>query len=284
MSIEIPIGNLNKAKAGAGAPNFTNDRPLYAIPVDHFLNDTFPTVDEKGVQITSNILPKPGCYAIPMFYTSSTKDYTVEISGEQDAERFLLKVVASYPGDSVDATEFMVNNMGKGFVLISGKCDSGEKKVIGDICNPLYLKPAFKANKDKTGFDVTFEQSEGSRYMHRVYNGPIPVEGTITTTKAPEAIQFLVTEHNVVNVQVGTAATAIAVTSVTKPSGQIVTLVGQDTDALKVGTLSTSAAFTGTNLVLLKDGVDWKSFAGSTISFRVFRDGTKVWLIETSRT
>lgn len=280
--IEI-VGKVEKPKAGAGAPSFTTDRPLWGIPVDAFLNDTFPSVDEKGVVMTSNILLKPGAFAIPMYYTSSTKDYSVETTGDQDAERFKLKVVASHPGDSIEATEFMVNNLGKGFILVAGKCDTGEKKVIGDICNPLYLKPTFKANKDKTGFEVTFEQSEGSRFMHRVYSGPVPTEDAVITEKAPTAIQFLSNEYGVVKIAVGASASVAAVTSVTKAAGEIVTLVGQDTDVAKAATLSSSTSFTGTVIVLLKDGVDWKSVSGATISFRVFKDATKTYLIETSR-
>lgn len=281
--IEIPVGKLNKPKAGAGAPSFTSDRPLYAIPVDAFLNDTFPTVDEKGVRMTSNIVLKDGAYAIPMYYTSSTKDYSVENTGEQDAERFKLKVVASHPGDSIEATEFMVNNQGKGFVLVAGKCDTGEKKVIGDICNPLYLKPTFKANKDKTGFEVTFEQSEGSRFMHRVYTGPVPTEDAVITEKVGTAIEFLAAEYSVVKVAVGSAASVADVTAVTKQAGEIVTLLGQDTDAAKAATLSSDTTLTGDVIVLLKDGIDWKSLAGSSISFLVFKDASKTYLIETSR-
>lgn len=279
----ITIGNLKTPKAGAGAPNFTTDRPLHAIPVDYLEDNGFPTVDENGVRTTSDFVFKTGMYPIPCYLTSSTKDYSAEVSGDQDAERWKLKVMGNYPGDDTDATEFSVNYLGRPFILVAGKCDGGRAKIIGDICNPLYLKPAFKANKDKTGFEFTWEQSEGSRYLHREYSGTLPTETTVTPQVASTAIQFLSTNPTSVRITVGTAATTAAITSVTKAHGQIVTLVGQDTDQTKAATLNSSTAFTGDVIVLLKDGIAWKSLSGSAISFRIFKDGSKTYLTETSR-
>lgn len=280
----ITIGNLKTPKAGAGAPNFTTDRPLHVIPVDYLEDNGFPTVDENGVRTTSDFIFKAGMYPIPCYLTSSTKDYSAEVSGDQDAELFKLKVLGNYPGDDTDATEFSVNNLGRPFILVSGNCEAGKpKKIIGDICNPLYMKPAFKANKDKTGFEFTWEQSTGSRSLHREYLGSLPTETSVTPQMASTAIQFLSSNPSSVRITVGTAASTAAITSVTKAHGQIVTLIGQDTDQTKAATLSSSTVFTGDVIVLLKDGIAWKSLAGSAVSFKVFKDSTKTYLLETSR-
>lgn len=281
MAIDIPKKLVKKT--GAGAPNFTTERPLYAIALEVLTENGYPAVDEKGVQTTGNFVFKTGQYPDELYLTSGTKDYSVETTGEQDAERFKLKVMGMHPGDSTEATEYAVNNLGKPFILVAGKCDGGKTKIIGDICNPLYLKPTFKANKDKTGFEFTWEQSEGSRFMHREYSGTLPTVDSLTPVQAPTAIQFLVENPNVVKIAVGTAATVAAVTSVTKADGQTVTLVGQDTDALKAATLSSSTVFTGNIIVILKGGLDWKSISGSTISFRIAKDATKTYLIEVGR-
>ncbi|PIE50754.1 MAG: hypothetical protein CSA38_01955 [Flavobacteriales bacterium] len=276
-------GKLDRPKSGAGAPSFTTDRPLFAIPVDAFAENGFPKADENGVRTTTNVVLKDGCFAIPMYYTSGTKDYSVENTGEQDAERFMLKVVASHPGDSTEATEFMVNNQGKGFVLFAGnKCGDTGMKMIGDICNPLYLKPSFKANKDKTGFEVSFEQSTGSRYMHKVYYGDLPLEEDVMPEYAPAAIKFLNTEHNVVKVAEGTSATTVKVTALNYKHNDIVTLVGKDLDESTAGTLSDSTG-NSTIRVMLDKGIEWKSLKDSTISFRVFEGKTNTYLIETAR-
>ena len=282
MAIDIPK-KLVKTTAGAGAPNFTTERPLYAIALEALTENGYPTVDEKGVRTTGNFVFKTGQSPDELYLTSSTKDYSVETTGEQDAERFKLKVMGLHPGDSTEATEYAVNNLGKPFILVAGKCDGGKAKIIGDICNPLYLKPTFKANKDKTGFEFTWEQSEGSRFMHREYSGTLPTIDSLTPVQAPTAIQFLVENPNVVKIAVGTAATVAAVTSVTKADGQTVTLVGQDTDATKAATLSGSTVFTGNIIVILKGGLDWKSISGSAISFRIAKDATKTYLIEIGR-
>lgn len=283
MAIDL-VGNLKTPKSGAGAPNFTSDRPLFAIPVNYLESTGFPTVDENGVRTTSDFIFKAGYYPIPCYLTSSTKDYSAEVSGDQDAERFKLKVMGNYPGDDTDATEFSVNNLGRGFILVAGNCESSKPaKIIGDICNPLYLKPTFKANKDKTGFEFTWEQSEGSRNLHREYTGTLPTETNQAPTQAPTAVQFLLANVNSVKVAVGSAATVLAVTLVTKTAGQIVTIIGQDTVTANAATLSSSTVFTGDVIILLKDGISWKSLAGSSISFKIFKDAAKTYLVEVSR-
>lgn len=287
MSIEV-IGSLkNRPKAGSGAPSFNNDRPVHIIYVDDLEPNGYPQTDEKGVRTISDFVFKPGKYADKAYFTGSSKDYTADVDGDADAERFKLKVVANRPGDETEATEYAVNNLGRPFILVAGKCEMGAKsKIIGDICAPLYLKPSFQANNDKTGFVFTYEQSSGSRNMHRDYSGTLPTEDNLRPTQAATAIQFLSTNVNSVSIAVGTAASTAKVTSVTKGIGEIVTLVGQDLDPSKAATLaSTLPAEVATEsvIVLLKNGVAWTSVSGATISFRIHKDATKTYLIETSR-
>lgn len=287
MSIEVIGGLKNRPKAGSGAPTFNNDRPVYIIYVDDLEPNGYPQTDEKGVVTISDFQFKPGKYADKAYFTGNSKDYTSEVEGDADAERFKLKVVANRPGDETEATEYAVNNLGRPFILLSGNCEAGGKsKIIGTICAPLYLKPTFQANNEKTGFVFTYEQASGSRYMHREYNGTIPTEENLRPTQASTAIQFLEANVNSVAIQVGSAASAVEVTSVTKAHGQIVTLVGQDLAPANAATLTSTTPAdmeTDTIVILLKDGVSWTSLNGATISFRVFRDATKIFLIETAR-
>ncbi|KFC19368.1 hypothetical protein [Chryseobacterium sp. FH1] len=284
MSFELPVGQLKKPKSGAGGPSFSNSRPVYAIPVDMFTENGYPATDEKKVRMLENIVLQAGAVPFDLYLTSGTKDYTVEVEGDQDAESFKKKVVGNFPGDETEATEFAVNNLAKGFVLVAGKCKSGlASKVIGDLCNPLYLKPSFQANNQKTGFVFTFEQTNGDEHMHRDYFGTLPTEETVSPVFPPTAIQVLASDYNVVKVAVGTASTVIAFTSVTKDADAVFTVVGQDVDSTKAGTLSSTTDFVGNIIVLLKNGVSWKSLAGASISFKVFKNGTKTFLIETNR-
>lgn len=284
MSFELPVGNLKKAKPGSGAASFTSDRPIYAIPVDMIEEGGYPATDDKKVRMLESFVLKPGAVPYECNLTSSTKDYTVEVEGEQDAEAFKKKVVANYPGDETEATEFAVNNLGKGFILVAGKCKAGlASKVIGDLCFPLFLKPTFQANNTKTGFVFTWEQTQGDEHMHRDYFGTLPTDATVTREYASNAVQLLLAEHNVVTIAVGSVATDIEFTTVTKKADTIVTILGQDLDAAKAGTIKSSVDFAGNVVVLLKDGVSWKSLSGSSISFKVFKTDAKTILLETNR-
>lgn len=283
--MDIKVNKLLKpATAGAGAPKFNNDKLVWLIPAD--LIDVFPDADDKGVRLQGNIVLQNNAFAIPMYATGSTKDYAADVQGEEDAENFKLTFKANHPGDEIEASEFAVNYLGRGFVIVFDKCKSnGTRKLLGSDCHPLKLKPGFKGNKDKTGFEFSFEQSTGSRSMHFEYAGSIITEESLAPSQASTALEFLEENVNLVKINVGTASSVAAITTVEKNTGDIVTLLGQDSDATKAATLSSSDIATATGVVvLLKDGVAWKSLADSTISFMVFKTNTHTFLQETYRT
>ena len=283
--MDIKVNKLLKpATAGAGAPKFNNDKLVWLIPAA--LVDVFPDTDDKGVRLQGNIVLQNNAFAIPMYATGSTKDYAADVQGEEDAENFKLTFKANHPGDEIEATEFAVNYLGEGFVIVFDKCKSnGTRKVLGSDCHPLKLKPGFKGNKDKTGFEFSFEQTTGSRSMHFEYAGSVITEESLAPSQASTALEFLEENVNLVKINVGTAASVAAITTVGKNTGDIVTLLGQDSDATKAATLSSANIATATGVVvLLKDGVAWKSLADSTISFMVFKTNTHTFLQETYRT
>ena len=283
--MDIKVNKLLKpATAGAGAPKFNNDKLVWLIPAA--LVDVFPDTDDKGVRLQGNIVLQNNAFAIPMYATGSTKDYAADVQGEEDAENFKLTFKANHPGDEVQATEFAVNYLGEGFIIVFDKCKSnGTRKLLGSDCHPLKLKPGFKGNKDKTGFEFSFEQSTGSRSMHFEYAGSVITEESLAPSQASTALEFLEENVNLVKINVGTASSVAAITTVEKNTGDIVTLLGQDSDATKSATLSSSDIATATGVVvLLKDGVAWKSLADSTISFMVFKTNTHTFLQETYRT
>lgn len=283
--MDIKVNKLLKpATAGAGAPKFNNDKLVWLIPAD--LIDVFPDADDKGVRLQGNIVLQNNAFAIPMYATGSTKDYAADVQGEEDAENFKLTFKANHPGDEIEASEFAVNYLGRGFVIVFDKCKSnGTRKLLGSDCHPLKLKPGFKGNKDKTGFEFSFEQSTGSRSMHFEYAGSVITEESLAPSQASTALEFLEENVNLVKINVGTASSVAAITTVEKNTGDIVTLLGQDSDATKAATLSSANIATATGVVvLLKDGVAWKSLADSTISFMVFKTNTHTFLQETYRT
>ena len=283
--MDIKVNKLLKpATAGAGAPKFNNDKLVWLIPAA--LVDVFPDTDDKGVRLQGNIVLQNNAFAIPMYATGSTKDYAADVQGEDDAENFKLTFKANHPGDEVQATEFAVNYLGEGFIIVFDKCKSnGTRKLLGSDCHPLKLKPGFKGNKDKTGFEFSFEQTTGSRSMHFEYAGSVITEESLAPSQASTALEFLEENVNLVKINVGTTSSVAAITTVEKNTGDIVTLLGQDSDATKAATLSSANIATATGVVvLLKDGVAWKSLEGSTISFSVFKTNTHTFLQETYRT
>lgn len=277
----VSQGKIKKGSGGSGGPTITNDLNVLAIPARDFVEGWYAQTDDTGIRLLNPILLKPGATAIELYSTSGTKDVDVQSQGEQDAESMKPTYKANFPGAEISAAEFAYKYLGEPFVIAIRKCESGGYMILGDVCTPLYLKPGFKANKDKTGFEFTFESSTGSRKPFMIYEGTIPTVSSVIPTQAPDAIAFTNTVTSVM-VTAGLTAASMKVSATGVTSGKTVTLIGQDADPAKASTLTSGQTNAGTT-TLLAGGSAWKSLAGATITFRVFTDATATYLYEISR-
>ena len=266
------LKKLEKAGTGAASPG---GRFAYIALVDDLVS--FPNTDDNGVVLQGQPVYKEGKSAIAVYLTSSTKEFSYESQGEEDARTHKLKFVGSHPGTEQEALEFALNNLDKDFVVFIPGCQANDPvKVLGRPCAPLKFKSSHKSGKDGQKFEFTFEQEIGSKYVYFMLNGPIQSEPLITAE-----VDFTTPVTSLAEVQ------KVKVLAVTKALGfgalsgltaKQVTFLGQEENVTKAGTISED--LTTPIFVITKGGLPWKAVKGSTITFEVYETGSTIALIE----
>lgn len=271
------LKNLGKPASGAGAPSL-GSRHAYVALVDDLLS--FPDTDDKNVLLLGQPVFKEGKGWVKVYISNNGKEYTYTSEGEIGSLFHKVSFKGTHPGTELEALEFAQNNLDQEFIVAIPGCQSTDPiKILGRPCSPLVFKSSHKSANDGSKFEFTFEQEVGSKYIYFIYNGALAV-----TTDAP-SVDFsnpVAKLSEVMRVAQTAEAKPLSVTSAGGFTGSQVTLIGQEPDPAKAGTVDNDT--TSPVLVMLKDGVQWKALAGSTITFEVFDNGTDLVLLERWRT
>lgn len=272
------LKKVDRPAAGAGAPN-TGSRFAYLAWTQDLVS--FPDTDDNNVLLTGQPVFKNGAGLIPVYITTSSREFSYETQGDQDARSFKAKFVGSHPGTELEALEFAQNMLDEEFMIFIPGCQSSDPiKVLGRPCAPLIFKSSHKSGKDGSKFEFTFEQEVGGKNAYMLYNGPLVLaETNYATIDFTTPVTALSQVQNVATTE---TAQALTITSLVGISHSQVTFIGQETDPTKAGTISEDT--TGPVMILLKDGLEWKAVQKSTITFEVFVTGSVTVLIERWRT
>ncbi|WP_050381272.1 hypothetical protein [Chryseobacterium sp. Hurlbut01] len=268
------LKKLDRPVSGAGAPT-VGSRFAYLAAVEDLIS--FPDTDANNVLLQGQPVFKENTGLIPVYITTSSREYSYESQGEEDARSHKVKFMGSHPGTELEALEFSQNNLDKDFIIfIPGCLSSDPVRVLGRPCAPLKFKSSHKSGKDGSKFDFTFEQEVGSKYIYFMYNGPLQTaEMLYSEIDFTDAVTALSEVQKVEN----TAITQpLVITSLNDITAKQVTFLGQESDPTKAGTISED--LTGPIMILLKGGVQWKALDGSSISFEVFETSAGTTLIE----
>jgi hypothetical protein len=272
MSYEFE--NVPQGGAGVGAAK-TKDPNVHIIRAEDL--QTSPVRDSKGVLMLGSFVPKSGKKFISVYMTGVNQDETYETSGEVDAEQIMQKLVATHPGDELEAHEFFQNNLGVDLIVVTGSCATTRKTVFGTRCSPMRLKNNFQANKDKTGHTFTFEQIQGTRFVPGKFDGVLPVAAPTATDVT---IDMTVANGLQYKVEALAITAAITIPTFDLSHGDVVTLIGSG--GADPATLA-SGDLTGATVILVDDA-GWTALENATISLEVFDAGATTYLIEKTRT
>lgn len=269
---------LDKPAAGAGAPN-TGSRFAYLAAVKDLVS--FPDTDDNNVLLTGQPVFKEGKGLVPVYITTSSREYSYETQGDQDARSYKVKFIGTHPGTELEALEFVRNMTDEEFIVFIPGCKSTDSiKVLGRPCEPLIFKSNHKSSKDGSKFEFTFEQETGGQNAYMLYDGPLNL-----AVAAYATVDFTapLTDLGAIQKVAKTAAAEdLEITSLDAIAVPQVTFVGQEADPVKAGTVSQDT--TGPVMILLKNGITWKAVEGSTINFEVYKTDDVVVLIERWRT
>ena len=272
------LKKVDKPAAGSGAPN-TGSRFAYLAWDKDLVS--FPDTNENNVLLTGQPVFKDGKGLIPVYITTSSREYSFETQGDQDARSFKVKFMGTHPGTELEALEFARNMLDEPFMIFIPGCQSTDKvKVLGRPCEPLIFKSSHKGGKDGSKFEFTFEQEVGGKNTYMLYDGPLMLQETVyQTVDFSDALTAL---SAVQKVATTATAEALDITSLAGITEKQVTFIGQEATPAKAGTISEDV--TGPVMILLKDGLQWKAVQNSTITFEVFVSGSITVLIERWRT
>lgn len=272
------LKKVDRPASGSGAPN-TGSRFAYLAWTQDLVS--FPDTDDKNVLLTGQPVFKEGKGLIPVYITTSSREFSYETQGDQDARSFKVKFMGTHPGTELEALEFAQNMLDEEFIIFIPGCQTSDSvKVLGRPCAPLIFKSTHKSGKDGSKFEFTFEQEVGGKNTYMIYNGPLVLaEASYATVDFTAALTAL---SDVQKVATTTTSKPLAITSLVGITQKQVTFIGQEADPAKAGTISETT--TGAVFILLKDGLQWKAVANSTITFEVFLSGSITVLIERWRT
>ena len=259
---------------GSGAPVGKDPNVIIAYADDIL---TTPPRDGNGVKMLGDFVFKTGATMYKLYMTPSKQDAKFESEGEEDEIGFKQMFSASYPGNSQEINEFVMHALGRDLLIFFGDCVSPHKVVFGTPCAPMKIKPGFQMNNDATKHTFEFEQYTrtalvmGHYFGNLVFSAPTETDVTVDITVA-NGTQF--------NIESLDITASIAATTIDQPAGTYVTFIGKGgtAPATLANGASTSATF------VLKDGTTWTALEDATITFRVFDDGTTIFLIEENRT
>lgn len=269
---------VDKPAAGSGAPN-TGSRFAYLAWIKDLVS--FPDTDDNNVMLTGQPVFKDGKGLIPVYITSSSREYSFEVQGDQDARSFKVKFMGTHPGTEREALEFARNMMDEEFIIFIPGCQSTDQvKVLGRPCEPLVFKASHKGGKDGSKFEFTFEQEVGGKNTYMLYDGPLVLQETVYSTVDFTDPQTALTA--VQKVATTVAAQPLSITSLDGITEKQVTFIGQESNPAIAGTISEDT--TAPVMILLKGGLQWKAVQNSTITFEVFETGSVTVLIERWRT
>lgn len=239
----------------------------------------WPARDSKGVRTIGDVVMKPGTekkqFTVYCTPSKQVKSYTTE--GDEDMETIKQKFEASSPGDSLELSEFIQNNIGVDYFIIANNCIDGYKRLYGTPCAPMKLKAEQTDDSSGRMIKMTFEQSVGSKFVPAHYDGN---ESFAEPTATDETIDLTVANGNQFKLAADATGASISIATTDRVTGDVVTLIGGG--GVDPSTLVNGASTAAT--VLLKDGTTWTALENATITFEVFDDGATTYLIERART
>lgn len=175
--------SIPKFGEGAGAATIKKGR---VILVDVADIATEPTRTLGNTSISEDYTLVEGAKAVGIYATPSSIHLTEENNGEVDSRSLIKGIEFDHPGDSVDIANFTEAFLNKGVVAFIEECNGseGRVRVVGSLCNPLYMQPEYTNTNEAVKRHQVWKQSQGDKFAIATYTGDLP-EVAAEATAAP---------------------------------------------------------------------------------------------------
>lgn len=276
----VNVDVLKPTKAAPGAPE-SRDPNIVIVKTSDVLSS--PSRDANGVKMVGDFVFKDGAYAIKIYATPSSIIINKSSDGDEDAIAITQGLQFAHPGDELEINEYIQNYTGEPVIAFvrTGACGGSNAfyKVIGSTCTPLTLKFEGQNDNAATKNNMTYEAFKKSNEVPGFYYGTLTFASVLATVAADSTTVDTTSGSGQYQLTDNTEATAIT-DLINGSNGDVVTLLGSG------GDYPSSIAASEAKFEMV-DGADWSALAGSSITFKGFKNGSDpediLW-IEQSRT
>lgn len=237
-----------------------------------------PQPNALGVLHEGLFQMKQGKEPLKLYNTGSFQNFGFETDGDEDAGSIQKTLTARFPGDGLAVREFVAANQDvEVIVVFGGKCNGGQKTILGSTCAPVKMRANFVQDNDNTHYELTFSNMSNDNIVPGLYDGPDPVANAFEAQAA--ALDLLVANGPLVKLPSSATGEAVTIADIDFEAGSFISILGGGgTDPAVIADAAGTAA-----TVMLKDGTSFIGLEGARITFEVFVAGTDTFLIERSR-
>lgn len=130
---------------------------------------SMPQTNERGILAANDVQIAFGAEMYELYLTPSSQKSSADTDGDLAALGWKQTVNGQFPGSRLTISEWLHNNIRRGFVAIQKNC--GEyQKVFGDKYNPLFWTGKIAEDKDSNLCEISFAQQKKSKRPYFLYD------------------------------------------------------------------------------------------------------------------
>lgn len=161
--------SLHKSNNNASLPS-SKKGIITLIHIDEII--AMPKTDYQGIRCLNEIQLKENPQLQYLYLTPFTQKEEITPSGDIESTLFSTKISGTFPGNKIEAAEFLKDNINEPFVIIYEDFTENTKCIYGSKYHPLFIKSEYKSDSTGKLWNFTLEQSHASDTPYLYYDGP----------------------------------------------------------------------------------------------------------------
>ena len=161
--------SLHKSNNNASLPS-SKKGIITLIHIDEII--AMPKTDYQGIRCLNEIQLKENPQLQYLYLTPFTQKEEITPSGDIESTLFSTKISGTFPGNKIEAAEFLKQNINEPFVIIHEDFTENTKFIYGSKYHPLFIKSEYKSDSTGKLWNFTLEQSHASDIPYLYYEGP----------------------------------------------------------------------------------------------------------------
>lgn len=161
--------SLHKSNNNASLPS-SKKGIITLIHIDEII--AMPKKDYQGIRCLNEIQLKENPQLQYLYLTPFTQKEEITPSGDIESTLFSTKISGTFPGNKIEAAEFLKQNINEPFVIIHEDFTENTKFIYGSKYHPLFIKSDYKSDSTGKLWNFILEQSYPSDTPYLYYEGP----------------------------------------------------------------------------------------------------------------